>query len=151
MIRLRHPILGSLHAVSVLLLTTSCFVGPGQTDKGSDIVSLLKIRIPQSATDIVGHTDSGIDFFMPNDEWRDYIAGYYPDAVLTPRPSKERDGSAPIVCYPSLRSGAELTNWTTGDDIQYRDTDYSVYRFVSITPDCAPGKAYIRWSLDDPK
>ena len=147
----RRLLMSGISAASVLLMTTGCFIGPGQTDEGTDIVSILKIEIPDSATKIVGHTDSGVDFLMPNDEWRDYIETYYPDKKLTPRPAKEIDGSAPIACYPAFRAGMKLTNWTTGADIQYRDTDKNSYRFVSVTPDCEPGKAYVRWMLGDPE
>lgn len=144
-------LLSAASAFSVLLATTSCFIGPGQTDEGTDTVSLLKIEIPDSATDIVGHTHSGVDFLMPNDQWRDYIAAYYPDKKLTPRTAKEIDGSAPIACYPALRDGAKLMNWTTGGNIQYRNTEKNRYRFVSATPDCEPGKTYVRWGLGDPE
>lgn len=88
---------------------------------------------------------------MPNDEWRDYVAKYYPGKTLTPRPARELDGTAPISCYPALRSGVKLTKWTTGDDIQFRKTDKHAYRFVGVTPDCEPGKAFVQWRLGDPE
>lgn len=133
----------------VLLFATGCFIGPGQTDEGTDTVSLLKIDIPASATNIVGHTDRGVDFLMPNDEWRTYLATYYPDTQLKQLPSRELDGSVPAMCIPAFRAGVKLSRWTTGEYIQWRDTNKQRLRGVVVTPDCEPGKAYVQWVLGD--
>ncbi|OBB88655.1 hypothetical protein A5779_00080 [Mycolicibacterium peregrinum] len=133
---------------AVLLFVTGCFVGPGQTDEGTDTVSLLKIEIPDSATNIVGHTDRGVDFLMPNDEWRAYLATYYPDKQLEHLPPLTRY-ETPAMCLPALRAGVKLSRWTIGEYIQWRNTDKQRLRGVVITPDCEPGKAYVQWVLGD--
>lgn len=44
--------LGVAMTALALLFATGCFTGPGQSDEGTDTVSLLKIDIPASATNI---------------------------------------------------------------------------------------------------
>ncbi|TDH57590.1 hypothetical protein E2F47_02020 [Mycobacterium eburneum] len=136
--------------IGIPLVSTAC-IGPGWTDHDDDIVSELKIEIPKSATNIVGHAGKGIDFLIPNTEWRAYVAKYYPGKTLSQRPSKEIDGSVPAECIPAFRSGTELSHWITGEDIQYRNTNNHVYRFVRVTPDCEPGKAFVQWRLGEPE
>ncbi|MEZ0366127.1 hypothetical protein ACAG26_20845 [Mycobacterium sp. pUA109] len=131
---------------AVLLLTTGCFIRPGRTDHDTDIVSRLKIEIPKSATNIVGHTDKGVDFLMPNDQWRDYVAKYYPGKTLSQFPYATAY-EAPAECIPAFRSGAKLVMWVTGDEIQFRKTDHNMRRSVSVTPDCEAGKALVQWRL----
>lgn len=130
-------------------LTAGCFIGPGQTDQGTDIVSLLKIEIPASATNIVGHTESTrVDFLIPNDQWRDYIHTYYPDKQLTQFPPRT-EYETPAICIPAYRAGVKLIEWSTGQRIQYRNTDRQVLRGVVVIPNCEPGKTYISWGLSD--
>lgn len=135
---------------SAIFALTGC-LGPGYTDKDPGIVGDLKIEIPKSATSLLPETNS-VAFLMPNDQWRDYVAKYYPDKQLSQSPAnKETDGSVPPMCIPAFRSGTKLTSWTTGAKIQYRNTDKSAIRGVVVTPDCEPGKAYVQWSLGSPK
>jgi hypothetical protein len=131
-------------------LTVGC-IGPGFSDKDPGIVGDLKIEIPKTATSFLPETNS-VAFLMPNDQWRDYVAKYYPDKQLSQSPaSKETDGGVPPMCIPAFRSGTKLTSWTTGAKIQYRNTDKYAVRGVVVTPDCEPGKAYVQWSLSNPK
>lgn len=123
-------------------------LGPGQTDEGSDIVSQLHITFPASATNIVG-AEHSVSFLMPNDQWRAYVAGYYPDTPLRPFPVKELN--APLECIPAVRAGVKLVIWSAGDDIPYKDTDQTMFRSISVTPDCEPGEAHVEWMLDLPE
>jgi len=136
-------------AVVTAFVSAGCVLGPGQTDEGSDIVSQLKISIPKSATDIIGNTDRGIQFMLPNDQWPGYVDEYYPGATLQQFPAREMDGSAPLECLPALRSGTKLVVWSTGADIQFADTDKHAFRSVSVTPDCISGKTLVQWQLGD--
>lgn len=137
-------------AMAALGFLTGCTPGGGWTDNASSIVDELKIEIPQSATNIVGHTDSGVDFLMPNDQWRDYAAKYFPGKQLSERPSKELDGSVPAMCIPAFRSGTKLSHWIAGENIQ-SGTNRLEYRFISVTPECEPGKAFVQWRLSAPE
>ncbi|MBF9315607.1 hypothetical protein [Mycobacteroides chelonae] len=138
----------SVTSAALAIVLAGCAPGPGWTDQGSDIVSELKIDIPENATNIVGNTDSGVRFLMPNDKWRDYITEYYPGKALTPFPiTSDLDGSVPATCIPAYRSGVKLTTWVAGEDIQYRDTGRQKRRSVFVTPDCEPDKAYVQWTL----
>ncbi|ORB58659.1 hypothetical protein BST43_09665 [Mycobacteroides saopaulense] len=139
-----------LAAVTALAVLSGCTPGGGQTDSDPGIVGDLKIEIPKSATNIVGHTDSGVDFLIPNDQWRDYATKYYPGKALSERPSKEVDGSVPAMCIPAFRAGTKLSHWIAGENIQSRDNRLE-YRFISVTPDCEPGKAFVQWRLSDPE
>ncbi|WP_234824541.1 hypothetical protein [Mycobacteroides abscessus] len=149
----QHIARGRILAVAVactLSVLTGCTPGGGWTDKDPGIVGDLKIEIPKDATNIVGHTDSGVDFLMPNDQWRDYAAKYYPGKPLSERPSKEVDGSVPAMCIPAFRSGVKLSHWIAGENIQSRN-DTLAYRFISVTPDCEPNKAFVQWRLSGPE
>ncbi|TDH56697.1 hypothetical protein E2F47_06090 [Mycobacterium eburneum] len=147
--RLHQRIFLAVVTIGFPLVGTAC-IGPGWTDKDLGTVAELKIEIPKSATNIVGHTGKGVDFLMPNDQWRDYVAKYYPGTTFTRFPAnKETDGSVPLMCIPAFRSGVKLVKLVTGDDIQYRKTKDKVHRTVIVTPDCEPGKAYLQWRLSD--
>ena len=136
--------------VAIAAMLAGCTPGPGWTDKDPGIVGDLKIDIPETATNIVGKTGSGVDFLMPNDQWRDYVAKSYPEKQLSRTPLvKETDGSVPAMCLPAFRSGTKLEQWSTTDRIQFRDTDKSKIRGVTVTPDCEPGKTYVQWILVD--
>ncbi|SHZ19254.1 hypothetical protein [Mycobacteroides abscessus] len=131
---------------AVLFVVTGC--GPGWTDGDTDSVGLMKIEVPKSATNVVGLIDPyRVNFFIPNNEWRGYLAQY----KLTPELSKLKyvsEYEAPAECISSYRAKGNLEHWTAGGNIKWRDTDQEVYRFVSVNPDCEPGKALVRWRLD---
>ncbi len=131
------------------LLLSAC--GPGFTDKDNSPVAALKIEVPESAKPLGGYLDPyRVEFLIPNDQWRGYVDKYYPGKTLSEFSSKT-EYEYPSVCIAAFRSGAQLVKWVTSDEIQYLDTDQTAHRSVSVIPDCEPGKAYVRWSLGDPK
>lgn len=131
-----------------LTVLTGCTPGGGWTDNDPGIVGDLKIEIPKDATNIVGSTDHGVKFLMPNDQWRGYVAKYYPGKTLSQFPiASELDGSVPAMCIPAFRSGTKLTAWVAAGEIQYRNTDQQTDRTVRVVPDCEPNKAYVQWML----
>ncbi|WP_083336086.1 hypothetical protein [Mycobacteroides saopaulense] len=133
--------------ISAALFVAGC-VGPGLTDEGTDEVSLMKIEIPKSATNEVGSVNPyKVRFLMPNDEWRDYLAKY----ALKPELSKLKyttEYEVPPDCIPAFRTKGNLEHWTAGGNIKWRKTDRDAYRFVSVIPDCEPGRAMLLWQLD---
>lgn len=141
-----RQLLAAIITICVTWIIAGC--GPGWTDGDTDSVSLMKIEVPKSATNVVGLIDPyRVKFFMPNEEWRDYIAGY----GLKPELSKQRyvtEYEAPVECIPAYRAKGGLEHWVAGGNITWRKTDETVYRFVSVNPDCEPGKALILWRLD---
>ena len=152
MIRHRHRI--TLITAAGLLACVASGCGPGWTDQDPGIVGDLKVDIPQSATYFTGEMGNEIDsvhFLMPNDQWRDYVAHYYPGKTLREHAARENDGSASPLCFAVLRTGTKLSSQMVGDDIQYRNTNKHAFRMVSVTPDCQPGKAYVQWILGRPK
>lgn len=152
MTRHRHRI--TLITAAALLIgpvVTGC--GPGWTDQDPGTVGDLKIEIPKSATSFGSEMGTGQDrvhFLMPSNEWRDYVEHYYPGKKLDEQPVRENDGSASPLCFAVLRSGTKLSELTVDDRIQYRNTNKHVFRMVSVTPDCQPGKAYVQWILGRP-
>lgn len=144
--RLLHSLLRIVMITAVLLPASGCFLGPGQTDQGSDIVSQLQIEIPESATDITGNTDTGVDFLMPNSEWREYVAEYYPNATMSEFPPLTLY-ETPVLCRAALNTGVNLAQYVTGDDITVGRSKHTMRRAVLVTPNCQDGKALVQWVL----
>lgn len=145
--------LALITAATVLSALSSAACGPGGTDQNSALVSDLKIKIPESATDINADTSalqSNLHFLLPNDQWRPYAATYYPGETPTQRPLAELTDSAPPPCFPSQRNDAALITRTISDIIQFRNTNMHARRVITIIPDCQPGRTYVQWSLSRP-
>lgn len=147
---------------SVVLVTVAvmlcAFFGTGcghsDTDQNSALVSDLKIEIPESATNISadrGAMSNDLHFLLPNDEWRRYLATYYPNNTPAQNPFVEPHDNAPAPCFPTQDDGAALVAWTISDDIQFRNTNKHARRVITLIPDCQPGKTYVKWSLSRPR
>lgn len=149
-----------LRYMLAVLLLAACAACEIKSPFGEDWAKpdvALKIQIPASATDVVKTIEPStgmayaVEFLMPNDQWRSYIAKYYPGQTFSRFPYT-KEYFIPTPCVDAARTGVIMTEWIIeGDDIAYFHTGKTAHRFVSITPDCKPGLAYVHWLLENPK
>lgn len=128
-----------------------------QNDDWANPELALKVSVPDSAIDVAKGLGSGssdyaykVEFLMPNDDWRSYLAGYYPGGAEKSKLAYS-SGTVPPACTQAFRDGVPLQAWIAGDEIPYFDTDTNARRRVTVTTDCKPGLSFVRWTLYQPK
>lgn len=127
-----------------------------QNDDWANPELALQVSVPTSATDVAKGLGSGtsdyaykVEFLMPNDDWRRYLADYYPDGAKKSK-LPYSNGTVPPACTRAFRDGIPLTAWTASDDIPYFGTSENARRRVTVTEDCKPGLSFIHWTLYSP-
>lgn len=128
-----------------------------QNDDWANPELALKVSVPESATDVAKGLGSGndgyaykIDFLMPNDEWRGYLASYYPNSIRQSKIARNNEGLIPAACTRAFRDGVTFRAWVAEDRIRYFDSDKSSTRHVSVLTDCKPNLALVQWRLYNP-
>lgn len=136
-----------LTAVAALAVTMLVTAQGCQDYKQFNPQGALRIEIPDSATEVQKLVDPDrVQFLMPNDQWRDYVQGYFPGRDLTSEAiTSELHGEVPPLCIQAFRDGHPLSSRSASDEIRWFDTDLRYRRGVSVVPECEPGQAYITW------